>query len=168
MSGDPHPVNLNSTDDSYSILWTASPSDTYTLTATNSVGSDTRPIPIKPILSNGMLVKDQSDNDKIYLMIDDQLRLIPSKEAYDKLFEDNLDIIEIPSANAYPLGQPLTKDTEDDAFLGIDWFGGPPVYLIVDGTQRLIVNEEVANRYHFNRGEWRGFDNELPPGPDLT
>jgi hypothetical protein len=167
MSGDSHQLNPDSTDDSYSILWTDSPRDTYTLTARNSVGKVTKTITTRLALTNGMRVKDISDGGKIYLMIDGTLRLIPSDEAYNRLFKDRSNITDIPTANAYPLGQPLIVSlsngiTEqsyltgeyhyDEIFEGTYYpaaFTGK-YYLVVDSTQRYIPGAEVIARYNFN------------------
>jgi hypothetical protein len=146
-TGDPHPVNLNSTDDSYFILWADSPSDTYTLTATNSVGTVPQTIRVKPVLFSGMKAKDKSDNDKIYLVIDGTLRLIPSDEAYNNLFVPTF-IVEIPTVNAYSLGQPLTNG-DGDAYLGGVVHSG--IYLIVDHKERLIPGDAVWQIYDFNK-----------------
>ncbi|MDB4778389.1 hypothetical protein OAG68_02925 [bacterium] len=91
---------------------------------------------------NGVRVKTAASPD-IYLIVDGELRHIPSPEIYDRLFKSWDGIVVDNNIDRIVMGKPLT-----DAVL-IKGSNSPDVFLLDRGVKRHISSPATMSHYNF-------------------
>ncbi len=95
-------------------------------------------------LIDGRQIRNTGDGGSIYVTLDGALRHIPDPQTYTSLFEDGINIENLPNVDNYPIGTPITK--------GASLVKGPPdrkVFLRTDGGKRWIISPEVFDKFGF-------------------
>jgi hypothetical protein len=115
-------------------------------------------------MSDGLRIRDDS-NGAIYVMLDGQLRQIPSPDVYRQLFRAE-DYDHRPAIAPYPVGQPL-------AGLMVLANGTPDekIFLLIDNVKRWIISSAVFDRFGFNRDKIQAMSaeqlNAIPDGSQI-
>lgn len=116
-------------------------------------------------MSDGLRIRDDS-NGAIYVMLDGQLRQIPSPEVYSQLFLAE-DYDHRPAIAPYPVGQPLAGLME--------LANGTPdgkVFLLIDNVKRWVTSPAVFDRFGFNWAKIQTLPaqelNAIPDGPPIS
>lgn len=108
-------------------------------------------------------IRTPSDG-KIYLVIDNQLRWIPNEPTYTGLFIPGVGITDIPSADGYLVGPPLSG-----AYLAKP-DRGDGIYFIEGGKKRFLTQSAIF-RFSFDKARIRtvpaGELAKMPDGPNL-
>ena len=116
-------------------------------------------------ITNGMRVGDPREG-KLYVMLDWMLRHIPNPATFDNLFRD-WSYVEVPRADAYPVGPPLP----DGAYLANGLPDGR-VYLVGGGEKRWITSLRIFDLYGFDSTKIRSRPveqlNALPTGSTIS
>jgi hypothetical protein len=92
---------------------------------------------------DGVRIRDASSG-RIYLVLDGMLRWVPDAQTYVQLFIDWSSAISLPNVENYVIGPQLTEG----ASLA-QGSGQPAIYLLVDGSKRLIASPAVMQRFGF-------------------
>jgi hypothetical protein len=121
-------------------------------------------------ISNGTRLR-VAGTDATYVVINNVLRYIPSRETYDNLFEDWGNVIYIPAGRPYPTGPDISAEASivgatDDA---------PPAdkktYLLTNDKKLWITSAQVFARYGFDWKKLRklttGQLNAIPSGSPI-
>jgi hypothetical protein len=115
------------------------------------------------IASEGKRIRTPSDG-KIYLVIDNQLRWIPNEPTYNGLFILGAGITDIPTANGYLVGPPLSG-----AYLAKP-DRGDGIYFIEGGKKRFLTQSAIY-RFSFDKAKIKtvpaGELANMPDGPNL-